>query len=615
MHRAIAFLIALGLAFSAIPQARAERATEAEMELVCRNWLSYMVDQQGGWAGEMEPKIVGSQAIIVDGTTVALAFSIAPRGYVVVPVLKDLPPIKAYSDDSELDLDADVGFPQLLRKLLGDRIERFIAEYGSLDARQPADGDVLLGRAHRQQWDRFSVPEAEFHTGPREEGAPRFDEVGPLLTSNWHQRGPYNDYCPLGYEGYQTVVGCVATAAAQLMHYHRFPPQGIGDHTYFWPGDNSCEPGNDGAGELYADFSDPYDWANMPDDCSGGCSAAQQAALAELNYEVGVAYEMDYGACGSGAYTWDAVWLLPMYFGYDDVVVWEERHHHSADSWFWIIQWEINSRRPMLYTFWGSGWGHAIVCDGWRVAGGLNQYHMNYGWADSHTAWYTIDQIAYTNDPLQENLVRNIQANACATRYDVYFGTDDPPTTTICAGIMTPDCDPGPLEPETTYYWQVFADGPTASTMGPVWSFTTGPDCNGNTVPDSVDLDEGTSQDCNGNLIPDECDIADCAGDPACDDCNGNGSPDGCDISSGISLDCHGNGIPDSCELPGDDDGDGDVDLIDFVACVECMTAPCAESPCSAPRYTDPCCAIPDLDHDGDVDLVDVAGFQRICCQ
>jgi hypothetical protein len=103
------------------------------------------------------------------------------------------------------------------------------------------------------------------------------------------------------------------------------------------------------------------------------------------------------------------------------------------------------------------------------------------------------------------------------------------------------------------------------------WDCT--PDCNGNEVPDSVDmancppaapacadcngnnaLDEcdiagPESEDCNGNGVPDECDIAGCNSqvDPSCGDCNLNDIPDGCDIAAMTSNDTDMNGIPDEC--------------------------------------------------------------------
>ncbi|MCH8242497.1 MAG: right-handed parallel beta-helix repeat-containing protein, partial [Planctomycetes bacterium] len=54
--------------------------------------------------------------------------------------------------------------------------------------------------------------------------------------------------------------------------------------------------------------------------------------------------------------------------------------------------------------------------------------------------------------------------------------------------------------------------------------------------------------DCNGNAIPDPDDIANCTGEPACGDCNFNEIPDECDIDDLTSDDCNNNGIPDECE-------------------------------------------------------------------
>lgn len=91
-----------------------------------------------------------------------------------------------------------------------------------------------------------------------------------------------------------------------------------------------------------------------------------------------------------------------------------------------------------------------------------------------------------------------------------------------------------------------------------VWSVAGLRDCNGNGVPDSQDIANGTSDDCNGNDVPDECESdADCNGNGLRDicelaggggiDCNANGIPDECDIRDGISLDVNLNGIPDEC--------------------------------------------------------------------
>jgi len=63
-----------------------------------------------------------------------------------------------------------------------------------------------------------------------------------------------------------------------------------------------------------------------------------------------------------------------------------------------------------------------------------------------------------------------------AVTYDVYLEAVNPaPDMLNCAGAPNPTCDPGPLPPDTLYYWQVIAtDEHLEPTVGPVWSFTTG---------------------------------------------------------------------------------------------------------------------------------------------
>ncbi|MBX3355535.1 MAG: right-handed parallel beta-helix repeat-containing protein [Phycisphaeraceae bacterium] len=67
-------------------------------------------------------------------------------------------------------------------------------------------------------------------------------------------------------------------------------------------------------------------------------------------------------------------------------------------------------------------------------------------------------------------------------------------------------------------------------------------DCNGNQIPDDLEIAEGLVTDCDQSGVPDACKP----------DCDGDGIPDACAISMGLSRDENRNGIPDECEDLGD---------------------------------------------------------------
>ena len=367
---------------------RAERATPQEMDQVSENWLSAVLFAKGQWGESTTPAITGFEPIMVNDTVVGRCYHVSPKGYVVVPVMKEIAPVKATSEESNLDVNAEGGFAALIREVLIDGVRSFVELYGTLDAVQvPEKGVAPFGTEYRSQWDRYAVAAQEFDLRLTTEKAKNTDEVGPLLVNSWHQGAPYYNYCPMG-DGGRCVVGCVATAASQILHYHQWPPFGNGSKTYWWNGDVSC--GDETPGTfLTGHFDDDYDWENILSYVGVNAPQAQQDAVAELCSEVGIAYSMIYGRCGSGSYVFKGVDVFPDYFRYRDTVERIDRLGHTVQDWFDLAQEEIDEARPIAYRI----TSHAIVLDGWRIIDNQNQLHYNYGWGGSHTAWYATDYV------------------------------------------------------------------------------------------------------------------------------------------------------------------------------------------------------------------------------
>lgn len=373
---------------------QADLVNRSEADRVAENWLALLEasDKSTRFA------VVHTNEISVDSRTLGWAYSLEPSGYIVVPSLRQLPPVKMYSTVSSIDLSADDGPGALIRTVLADRFDRFQRQYGSLAA---TPDDARFASAERE-WQRLAAQPAAFKSGSVQRLAKARTESGPLLTSLWAQGAPYNDWCPTG-DGGQCVVGCVATAFAQIMAYHEWPPAGEGEFSYNWDGDQSCGGTTPGQ-TLTAYFSDPYDWDNIVDNCYFGCEPDTVAAIAELCYEVGVACQMNYGRCASGAWPYRMVDMMPQHFRYRDEISEVFRSDYTQQDWFDLIREQIDLGLPTQYTI----YSHAIACDGYRIDGELLQYHMNYGWSDGHNAWYVLDELYCPwegCDPMIEHMI------------------------------------------------------------------------------------------------------------------------------------------------------------------------------------------------------------------
>lgn len=383
----IVFVLAVscGLCLLTVPSTKAELATTAEMDQVCQNWLAHIVLERGTWAGSSTPQIAGVDDLMAGDTLLAKCYRIAPNGYVLVSALREMSPVKAYSETSVLDANQAGGFLEMITETYSQLYGQYVQRFGSLDAQQ-SGVQPMFGQVHQGEWSELTQSGTEYLAAQRAKRQ-AMDEAGPLLTSSWHQGVPYNNDCPMG-DGGRTVVGCVATATAQIMKYWQWPPTGLGSHSFYWSGDGSCEGSTPGA-TLSADYTDSYDWAHIPDSCDGGCSPADSAALAELCYEVGVAFDMSYGYCGSGTTTSLAAQVFPEYFKYSNEITVEYRTSYDLAGWFNVVKQEVDAGRPGQYRI----SRHSIVADGWRQQGSRYEFHMNYGWGGSYTTWFVLDSL------------------------------------------------------------------------------------------------------------------------------------------------------------------------------------------------------------------------------
>lgn len=218
---------------------------------------------------------------------------------------------------------------------------------------------------------------------------PTQTQVGPLLTTCWHQNSPYNYYIKNKYN-VDYPAGCVPIALAQLTKYYQKPQT--------------------------------YDWDAMPNVASIVSNNYQE--VARLVFDIAEELKVNYGTEGTGASIEDALdWLKK--HGYSSA---RKISHNSQEIQYQLLV----GKRPvyMRGKTVETNKGHAWICDGCRqihydygvyimvlsnstplsfskYGSGVKtaessttyHYHMNWGW-NQYNGWFTGEDVSTGNGTL-----------------------------------------------------------------------------------------------------------------------------------------------------------------------------------------------------------------------
>ena len=266
--------------------------------------------------------------------------------------------------------------------------------------------------AEAPQWGNLLAEASEATAGSVGKAAELDDvRVFPLVQSRWNQAQVggvdcFNRFTPVLSDGTHAVCGCVATAMAQVMRYHRFPQAAVDPVT------NKCFVevsvlGKTAAATNLVLQGGVYDWSNMPivptaPDPEAGESeqiafSNQCAAIGKLTSDAGIAVYMSYDAGGSGAFSFNIVPALKNVFGYANADFYKARDNGSGiPGMSYEMQRAMfanfDAGYPVLMGISGAG-GHQIVGDGYGYKDGQPYVHLNMGWGSADDVWYNLPQI------------------------------------------------------------------------------------------------------------------------------------------------------------------------------------------------------------------------------
>ena len=216
--------------------------------------------------------------------------------------------------------------------------------------------------------------------------------IAPLLTTKWGQDDPYNMNCPDFFDtGDKCVTGCVATAMAQVMYYHR--ANSTNKTTTKIPGYNTRSIWLYHEEELITIEPIPegaiIDWDNMLDSYNGSETDVQKEAVANLMLYCGASVRMDYGN-PSSAFSEDIPLALKKYFDYSENTELVYRHNYTEEEWDELVYSELSKGNPVYYSGSNSEAAHSFVCDGYD---GNGYYHINWGWDGLSNTFFLLDAL------------------------------------------------------------------------------------------------------------------------------------------------------------------------------------------------------------------------------
>ena len=301
------------------------------------------------------------------------AFTFQNGGFVIVPAEDVLPPVLGYSLEGF--------FPEKASNLNFDSFMENYTEQIILSRSNNLKAETSIN----ESWDKYlSGGVSDFENASDNRG------VSPLLTCLWNQGNPYNKLCPEdpAGPGGHVYAGCVATAMSMVMYYWRYPLQGAGYNSYYWPP----------YGTISANFgATEYNWNQMMDVID-----PDYTDIALIQFHCGVSIDMMYSPNGSGAYSWDVPPAIKNHFGYSSEAQFLSKDNYSQNDWINILKEQIDSKQPMYYSGFSNSGGHAFVCDGYDDN---DYFHFNFGWGGSANGFYTLYSVGGFNDG--QGIVRN----------------------------------------------------------------------------------------------------------------------------------------------------------------------------------------------------------------
>jgi hypothetical protein len=405
-----------------------------------------------------------------------------PSGFVIVSGNDLVEPIIGFADDGFYEPSPENPLGALVTNDLNARISK-VAAHGHLQIMAQQASPTATQSKWRYLIDFAEDPDDQIGTlavlADRPPRPPTFDfRVSPLVKSKWDQGGCkekhdpslsdpflyyvdcdtacYNYYTPtrivsyrIGRQVFRDVqwdagnpdnypCGCVATAMAQLMRYHKYPEAAIGQHDFsvdvndgsFCETVQRCTRGGDGDGG-------PYNWSQMTLNPNCDTPSTEREAIGALCYDASISVNTTYWPKKAGADILQVADALSEVFKYGSAIKGWNDGNDIGPGLLDMINPNLDAGLPVILGIRGPGRGHAVLVDGYLYElvlypdGYQLYHHLNMGWSGICDAYYNLPHVhcSEQQEDYEYDLVSSCVYNICP--WDTIVFEDTFPSTTI----------------------------------------------------------------------------------------------------------------------------------------------------------------------------------------
>lgn len=406
--------------------ALATSAAEVSLEsarFAAQSWID------GGHSlGKLRGRCAAQAETIAEGDARMHVVKLDGGGFVVMGADDLVEPVIAFSaGGAPVEADSEGPLPEILKADLAERA-RAAARRSASAGRTLLGASSASGGAERtatqRRWDALlagSSGRARLLASDDSNGVDEIPDVRvePFVKSRWGQEknsmyrdrytnAQFGEPCFNYYTPNTYPCGCVATAMAQIMRYHRYPAS-VTPKTF------ACKV--DGSSVSKTMMGGTYDYDGMPlvpeayEGCEwyeGGATEAERHEIGKLTYDCAVAMRMEWGpgyGASFGGYAHDP---LQKVFSYASAKSYLDSSSTGIKMNLLLqaIMPNLDAKCPVMVGL----DGHEVLADGYGYSGETLYVHLNLGWSGWCDVWYALPDVI-PNDQYESHLVNSVVYN------------------------------------------------------------------------------------------------------------------------------------------------------------------------------------------------------------